>query len=302
MMKRIFSILPLVALLLSCSKVNLPLKEQLPLKEHLCLSVAIPGMSDTKATIDGDGDARYVDRCRMQVWLADSLCYDSTVAVENMHARFNILLNENPDYVFLFWADNAEGNYYDTDSLTRVRFNQGYCGNNDARDAFCRSMTSAQMKEIGDGWILLTRPFGQVNVIADDIDDLFARSSSESGSFLPNTVKVSFSAPTEYDVSTGKISAVREFSYSAPVYSMVTDADESTLVMDYILASEEKSVFDMKVSLLDPIESIDLDLANLPLQRNWRTNVRGALLTGEVKASVKIDSQWMGEIGSRWPY
>jgi len=296
MMKRIFSILPLMALLLSCSKVDLTLREQLPLEKHLCLSVAIPGMSDTKAAADGDGDARYVDRCRMQVWLADSLCYDNTVAVENMHARFDILLNENPDYVFLFWADNAEGNYYDTDSLTRVRFNQGYCGNNDARDAFCRSMTSAQMKEIGDAWILLGRPFGQVNVIADDIDDLVSRSSSETGSFLPNTVKVSFKAASEYDVSTGKVSDVREFSYSAPVYSIVPDSDENTIVMDYILASEEKSVFDMKVTLLDPIESIELDLANLPLQRNWRTNVRGSLLTGEVKASVRIDSQWMGEI------
>ena len=253
-------------------------------------------MSDTKAAADGDGDARYVDRCRMQVWLADSLCYDNTVAVENMHARFDILLNENPDYVFLFWADNAEGNYYDTDSLTRVRFNQGYCGNNDARDAFCRSMTSAQMKEIGDGWILLGRPFGQVNVIADDIDDLVSRSSLETGSFLPNTVKVSFKAASEYDVSTGKVSEVREFFYSATVYSMAPDADENTVVMDYILASEEKSVFDMKVTLLDPIESIELDLANLPLQRNWRTNVRGSLLTGEVQASVRIDSQWMGEI------
>ena len=272
------------------------MREQLPLEKHLCLSVAIPGMSDTKAAADGDGDARYVDRCRMQVWLANSLCYDSTVAVENMHARFDILLNENPDYVFLFWADNAKGNYYDTDTLTRVRFNQGYCGNNDARDAFCRSMTSAQMKEIGDGWILLGRPFGQVNVIADDIDDLVSRSSSETGSFLPNTVKVSFKAASEYNVSTGKVSAVREFSYSAPVYSMAPDADENTVVMDYILASEEKSVFDMKVTLLDPIESLELDLANLPLQRNWRTNVRGSLLTGEVKASVRIDSQWMGEI------
>ena len=290
MMKRIFSILPLVALLLSCSKVDLPLTESLR------ISVAVPCSVATKAAADGDGDGRFVDRCRLQVWLADSLCYDSTVAVENMHARFDVILNDNPDYVFLFWADNSEGNYYDTDTLTRVRFNQGYCGNSDARDAFCRSMTSAQVKEIGDGWILLGRPFGQVNVITDDIDDIVARMSSETDSFLPSTVKVSFCAPSEYDVSTGKVSAVREFSYSAPVYSMTPDAEENTLVMDYILAPEEKSVYDMKVTLLDPIESIELDLANLPLQRNWRTNVRGSLLTGEVKASVRIDSQWMGEI------
>lgn len=293
MMKRIFPILPLVALLLSCSKVDLPLTESLR------ISVAVPCSVATKAAADGDGDGRFVDRCRLQVWLADSLCYDSTVAVENMHARFDVILNDNPDYVFLFWADNSEGNYYDTDTLTRVRFNQGYCGNNDARDAFCRSMTSAQVKEIGDGWILLGRPFGQVNVIADDIDDLVSRSSSEAGSFLPNTVKVLFKAASEYNVSTGKVSALREFSYSAPVYSMAPDADENTVVMDYILASEEKSVFDMKVTLLDPIESIELDLANLPLQRNWRTNVRGSLLTGEVKASVRIDSQWMGEFDTK---
>ena len=298
-MKRIFSILLFPALLLSCSKVDLPLKEQLPLTEQMCLSVALPGMGDTKAAADGDGDARYVDRCRLQVWLADSLCYDSTVAVENMHARFDVILNDNPDYVFLFWADNDGGNYYDTDTLTRVRFNQGYCGNNDARDAFCRSMTSAQVEEIGDAWILLGRPFGQVNVIADDIDDLVSRSSSETGSFLPNTVKVSIKAASEYDVSTGKVSEVREFSYSAPVYSIVPDSDENTIVMDYILASEEKSVFDMKVTLLDPIESLEIDLANLPLQRNWRTNVRGSLLTGEVKASVRIDSQWMGEFDTK---
>lgn len=293
-MKRIFSILSVLVLLLSCSKVDLPLRESL----HV-ISVAVPCTSATKAASDGDGGGQHADRCRLQVWLSDSLCYDSTVAVENMHARFDILLNENTDYVFLFWADNAEGNYYDTDTLTRVRFNQGYCGNNDARDAFCRSMTSAQMKEIGDGWIFLTRPFGQVNVITDDIDDIVARTSSESGSFLPSTVKVSFKAASEYNVSTGKVSEVREFSYSAPVYSIVPDADENTIVMDYILASEEKSVFDMKVTLLDPIESLELDLANLPLQRNWRTNVRGSLLTGEVKASVRIDSQWMGEFDKK---
>ena len=290
-MKRIFSILSVLVLLLSCSKVDLPLRESLQV-----ISVAVPGTSATKAASDGDGGGQHADRCRMQVWLSDSLCYDSTVAVENMHARFDVILNDNPDYVFLFWADNAEGNYYDTDTLMRVRFNQEYCGNNDARDAFCRRMTSAQVKEVGDGWIMLKRPFGQVNVIADDISELFARSSSEAVPFLPDTVKVSFSAPSEYDVSTGMVSAVREFSYSAPVYSMATDAAENTVVMDYILASEEKSVFDMKVSLLGPMGTIDLDLANLPIQRNWRTNVRGSLVTGMVKAEVRIDSKWMGEI------
>ena len=290
-MKRIFTILPILLILQSCSKVDLPLTESLR------ISVAVPCSVATKAAADGDGDGRFVDRCRMQVWLRDSLCYDSSVPVENMHARFDVLLKENPDYVFLFWADNAEGDYYDTDTLFSVRFNRGYRGNDDARDAFCRRMTSAQMKKIGDGWIILKRPFGQVNVIADDIADLVARSSSESGSFLPRIVKVSFSAPSEYDVSTGKASSLREFSYSAPVYSMDPDSDENTVVMDYILASEEKSVFDMKVTLLDPIEPIDFDFANLPLLRNWRTNVRGSLLTGEVKASVRIDSQWMGRLG-----
>ena len=294
-MKRIFSILFLLALLSSCSKVDLPLKE------YRCISVAIPGINDTKAAADGDGSGRHVDRCRLQVWLPDSLCYDHTVAVEDMHARFYILLNENPDYVFLFWADNAGGSYYDTDTLTRVRFRKEYSGNDDARDAFCRRMTSEEVKSVGEGWIILKRPFGQVNVITDDIDDLFARSSSETEYFLPNTAKVSFSAPSEYDVSTGKVSSVREFSYSVPVYSMIPDAPENTIVMDYILASEEKSVFDMKLTLMDPIDAIDYDLANLPLQRNWRTNVRGSLLTGKVKADVRIDSQWMGEIESGLP-
>ena len=161
---------------------------------------------------------------------------------------------------------------------------------------------------MGEEWIWLTRPFGQVNVITDDAGDLFARSLYDeytfAGSFFPQDVTVSFRAPSVYDVSTGTVSEFREFKYSAPVYCLdrisMEDGKENTLVMDYILAPQEKSVFDMQVTLSNPIDAFTLNLTNLPIQRNYRTNVRGSLLSGDVTAKVSIDSEWLGEFD--WPY
>ena len=119
--KLIFSILASIALLLSCSRTEFAEHRQIGQ-----INVSVPSGSVTRAAADSDATGQYADRCRLQVWLKDSLCFDKTVHVENMHAWFFVHLEENPDYTFLFWADNSEGDYYDTDDLRCVRFSSDY--------------------------------------------------------------------------------------------------------------------------------------------------------------------------------
>ena len=268
-------------------------------------TAALSDGAQTKASFDGDGAGNFADQCKLQVWWEGKLFLQKTVDVVDFKASFNnIVLIKDQKYDFLFWADNKDGQYYVTDTLTKVKLNGEYLGGDDKRDAFYAAIADTTITAAFSRNIKLYRPFAQLNVIAIDIpalrqqitdDDLFAAS-------VPQEVSLAVTAPTVFNVETGVAYTPKELTYTAPVYTnpyKVTTGAKNTLSMDYFLApSEEGNVVSVGFSAKNEtsgLTDIDYTFTNIPLRRNYRTNILGALITVQGTVSVEIEPAWLGE-------
>lgn len=269
----------------------------------------------TKASIDGDGNAANVNRFIMEVYLAKptgELVYlDRQVKAPTgdspKRTTFELTLIKDQAYKVLFWADkgtDALGDlYYDTQSnLQNVSIlAAGRTGNNDALDAFSKmeEITPAESRTGFSKSVQLKRPFGQVNFITTDIPAIVALAGGSG--FIPTDVKVSYTSCTAFNVLTQEGTAAEAFEYTAPVYSTVdpqTAPAKYTLSMDYMLTATEDSEARSLVKLTaysNDYELTSVEVPNYPVQRNYRTNIIGNLLTSSNEFVVEVDPMWKGE-------
>ena len=108
----------------------------------------------------------------------------------------------------------------------------------------------------------------------------------------PTKVKVAFTAvPTSFNAKKGEIgAATAAVEYTADVLS--ADGD---LTVDYIWAPvEEATLADFSMTFLNGTTEISTngDFKNIPIRRNYRTNVSGNLLTKQGTFNVTIDPEF----------
>ena len=142
--------------------------------------------------------------------------------------------------------------------------------------------------------VQLERPFAQLNIITQDIDDIEANSGTVK--VVPDEISVAFDAPTVFNVKTQEASASAPFTSNvAPYYLTVGSQPEHyTLSMDYILASKDQQDI-VEVTLTAMKNSAVLNtqtFSNIPLQRNYRTNILGNLLTTTGVFTVETAPVW----------
>lgn len=255
----------------------------------------------TKASFDNDGAGIYADQCKLQIWWGDKLFLEKTVTVSELKAEFkDIILVKDQTYDFLFWADNAAGAYYTTTDLHNVSLAGTYVGCSDKRDAFSAALTGKKPGDVLSQTVNLYRPFAQLNVITTDIPALRAQMADDElfAASVPEKVSLKVTVPTAFNVKTGEASTPKELTYTAPVYTnpyKTAEDDKNTLSMDYFLApASEGNVVEVKFSAKNEtsgLADIDYTFSNIPLRRNWRTNVSGALITvvGDVNVEIKPD-------------
>ena len=269
----------------------------------------------TKAAIDGDGNGTAVNRFIMEVYLAKTtgelVLLDRQVkaptAASPKSTSFNLTLIKDQEYKVLFWADkgtDAMGDLYykTTDNLQNVSFlNAARKGNNDALDAFSKMevITRAESKAGFSKSVQLARPFGQVNFITTDIPAI--RALSGGSAFLPTKVKVSYTTCTGFNVLTQTGTGSEDIEYTAPVYSAMdpaTNPAKYTLSMDYMLTAtsdrETRNLVKL-TALANGYELTTVEVTNYPVQRNYRTNIIGKILTGDVTFNITIDPIYDGE-------
>lgn len=266
-------------------------------------TAALSDGAQTKASFDGDGAGTYADQCKLQVWWGDKLFYEKTAPVSELKAKFeNIVLVKDQTYDFLFWADNTAGAYYETSDLKAVTLTGNYVGGNDKRDAFYAALPNKTVTETFSEDVLLYRPFAQLNVITTDIPELRAQITDDElfAASVPEKVSLKVNVPTVFNVKTGDASESKELTYTAPVYTNpyeTASGSKNTLSMDYLLApAEDGNVVEVTFSAKNEtsgLADIDYVFSNIPLRRNYRTNVLGALITVKGTVNVEIEPDWL---------
>ena len=259
----------------------------------------------------------------LEVWDTESdanlLLREEKIATTVENVEFTFQLTAAGDYKALLWADfiqdielkviihtNPDGTdvqynhyndlHYNTIApLTSVTLNPStaYKVNDPARDAFCAAVDIK--KEVGayDDAVTLTRPFGQLN-LADKNPALAATVASATLTYI---------VPQGYNVATGSPAG-----FVAVNPTVTTPAAGTGLLLtDYIFAPAspaQTTLGEIAITFVsnDPAYLLDPFTvpANIPVQRNRRTNVSGAILhqsdapSDDARLSVTVTDTWDG--------
>ena len=285
-MNKVLLLAGMLAAFTACQKDELP---QSGAATSQTISVTVPQGIQTRAT--GDGDGSMVNRCILEIYRDGALYGERKVStVTSGKATFSDLrLVAQQTYDFVFWADCADNGvdkYYDTESgLTQISAKE-YKGNEERFDAFflCQKDYKVEASFNETGWVL-KRPFGQLNIKTDDLGDIPTE-------LQPDAVSVVFkNLPTSFNALEGVTNEAtqEEVTYKANIL----DAASGKLTVDYLWASEEESatLSDFTMTFLNNDTEICTNDAftNIPIRRNYRTNVSGNLLTKKGSISVTID-------------
>ncbi len=224
---------------------------------------------------------------------------------EGLTDNVTITLAKGQTYTVVFWAQNKDCKAYTTTDLKNVKVSyDGGMNNDESRDAFFRAetFTVSGNKEID---VTLKRPFAQINVGVTNAD---WEAAVASGVTIKTSKVVIKNAATTINLLDGTVSGETKVIYDfATIPAGFESAENLTvgsntykyLSMSYILTGADKSVLEDLQFTFKPESGneivFDEGLGNVPVQRNWRTNIIGTLLTGNITFNITIDPIYAGD-------
>ncbi len=225
----------------------------------------------------------------------------------------SITLAKGQTYKVAFWAQDEDCEAYTVSDDMKVTVNYANDknkGNNDeTRDAFFKTVEFTVTGSTSID-VELKRPFAQINVGVNKAD---WDAAVASGITISESKVVIKNAATSINLLDGTVSGeqVVEYDFAAiPTDPATLEVDVNRdgtigddekykyLSMSYILTSAEKTTLesDGLQFTFSPENGEDIvfdeGLHAVPVQRNWRTNILGKLLTGDIQFNIVIDERF----------
>ena len=227
----------------------------------------------------------------------------------------NITLAKGQTYKVAFWAqdDDCEAYTVSDDMKVTVDYKTNNKSNNDeTRDAFFKTVEFTVTGSTSID-VELKRPFAQINVGVTTAD---WDAAVASGITIAQSSVVIKNAATNLNLLDGTVSGETEVNYSlanipakTEILKVDTDGDGTEeeykwLSMSYILPEngDKKTTLDNVAFVFAPENSsyknieFNQGLNAVPVQRNWRTNILGKILTGDIQFNITIDPVYDNDI------
>ena len=213
---------------------------------------------------------------------------------------FNLPLVKGMKYNFVLWADH-NGCYEFNGKVVTISYNNA---NDDSRDAFYGYETNFD-PTTDTPKFYLRRPFAQLNAATNDK----AAVVNSGVDFATMTSTVKLQAYNKFDITKGAIADDAELvnveftTTEVPATSGETiKAGYEYLSMNYILVPADKNLFDVEFVFKAQrnnngpvITFTNTTYTSIPLQRNYKTNILGSLLTKSTDFTVEIKPGFGGE-------
>ena len=289
-MKRILSFFALAALLLtaSCSKQESPVLGE----DQVIISLGLEGVSATRAISDGS----LVDKLVYEVYDGNGALLGTMDKTETVAFPYSLSLPlaKGQDYTILFWAQDSDCQAYNTDDLKNVvvDYTTDATNNDETRDAFYAAVNVHVTGGPQKVDVVLNRPFAQVNVAVPQAE--WQRAIDAGVNVSQSSVVFTQEVAKKIDLSTGNVSEYTSVEYKAkaiPTEKLtVNNEDYEYLSMSYILVGEQKSMVNNATFTFNSnVNAVTLSVPNLPVQRNYRTNVLGTFLVDYVDFNIVVD-------------
>ncbi|MBR6757131.1 MAG: leucine-rich repeat domain-containing protein, partial [Bacteroidaceae bacterium] len=207
-------------------------------------------------------------------------------------ATINLKLSSGNSYSAIFWAANENAPYTVnfTDKTMTVNYTNAV-SNDETRDAFYKyqEFTVEGNQTVS---VELKRPFAQLNIGTNDFDEATDASYAPTQSAV--TVK---EIANTLNLCDGTVSGEQDVTFGYDTIPAATEpfpvADYRYLAMNYVLVGKDKEVFDIVYMYRDNnnLEQTNA-VGSVPMQRNYRTNIYGSLLTNDVKVEVDMEPDY----------
>ena len=207
---------------------------------------------------------------------------------DNLKTTVNVRLANGKTYDMLFWAQ-ADGAPYSFNPATQ-KVTVDYAtaaGQDEKRDAFFKAETLTVDGTI-DKTIQLRRPFAQLNIGAQDFED------AKKAGFEATQTKVTVdNVYTTLNLLTGAVEGETAVTYN--LADLPTEAFPVSLTpvakymsMDYLLVAADKALTNVTFTATNGSHNVERHYTNVPVQRNYRTNIYGNILTEEANFNIEI--------------
>ena len=268
---------------------------------------------DTRATI---GNGTKADKVACAVYdqkgkeLTDLY---KVVDVVGKKATYDIRLAKGQKYRVAFFAYNSAANAYEVQDLKNITVKGDQNSNIENRDAFTNYVdVEATVNAINEN-VTLYRPFAQLNLGVDNTewtDAVNAGVTVSKSKIIVTNVYNQFSA---YDnaIVEGAQSMTMTFAMNEiPNESLEVDVNRDGIIgsdetfhylaLNYLLvgdAGSEKSLTDVEFVWenqdASKTNNPTTHFKNIPVQRNYRTNIIGSLLTNPATFNIIIDADFI---------
>lgn len=276
---------------------------------EMTFNVDVP---ETTITTKGLSDAAQVDELICQVFLKGAKDENKhfvytpvpeltqNVAVVGGKATVKFSLVKGQTYSFAFWAQTSDTGYYNTDDLRSVTMNTGSVKANDPKmDAFFAIKNEARVTVSYSKNVSLKRALAQVNFgtkkYSGRSDELKAQKSYVTLTGVPNVFHPfmsgdSFACEGSETVKFNETEVVSDETLS------VNDAEYSYLASVYVFAlNPNNTITDASaVVTLSNGKTTTIKAPNVPVKRNFRTNILGDLLTVDAVWNVDVAPEFEG--------
>ncbi len=254
--------------------------------------VETPNSISTKAFSDGTTAAK--NELRYVVYAAgeDTPLIDKPAPFEGLKATVPMTLVRNKVYDIIFWAQSADAPYTFDPATQSVTVNykgadgNGIPANYENLDAFYFTVKGYVGGETPSK-VFLTRPFAQINVGANDVD-----AAKEAGYTAGTSSMTVENVASKINLYTDEVSGYETVNFTPsilPVGEEFPVEGYEYIEMNYLLVSKTATRVKFTVSS-DNENDIEFDMGGIPLQRNYRTNLYGSILTENVEWIVEINA------------
>ena len=268
---------------------------------------------DTRATIGNGTKADKVACAVYDQYGTELTNLYKVVDVVDKKATYDIRLAKGQKYRVAFFAYNSAANAYDVQDLKNIKVNDSQNSNIENRDAFTNYVDVEATVDAINKDVTLYRPFAQLNLGVDDTewnDALKAGVEVYKSKIVVTNVYNQFSA---YDnaIVEGAQSMTMTFAMNEiPNERLEVDVNRDGIIgsdetfhylaLNYLLvgdAGNEKSLTDVEFVWenqdASKTNNPTTHFKNIPVQRNYRTNIIGKLLTNPATFNIFIDADFI---------
>lgn len=291
MRKLIYLLMTMPLFITSCSNDDMAVSEEI-VEVNFCAE--LPKRMGTRATSTLSVDKVYCAVFENGVEIT-TLREDIDI-VEGEPIVFSPRLIKGRTYDVVFWA-SKEGSY-NVDNMTSITRSSNSTAPETDFDAFTATKEITVTGNYADE-ITLKRPIAQLNMGVTE-EDWNGVANSNTFGLTPTTIEITIEGKDTFNALQGVATGSdKSITYQLEVSGSEFICKEKTyksIAMCYVLAESEKQSINLTYSVYDQDAKAireDVSISYVPLQRNYKTNVVGGLLTGEITYNISFDNEFI---------